>query len=82
LARDGGLEPTREADVETVWEYQDEDTLLCGRLSAGPAVRAIAAAGEARVRGAVLAAVAPYRTPGGAHRLRNQFRFLTAARSG
>ena len=81
LARAGGLEPTREADVGTVWVYQDEATLLRGLLSAGPAVRALAAAGEARVRDAVLA-VAPYRTPGGTYRLRNQFHLVVAMTRG
>jgi hypothetical protein len=65
-----------------VWAYPDERTLLRGLLSAGPAVRAIAEAGEARVRDAVLAAVAPYRTPGCAYRLRNVFRYAVAARQG
>jgi hypothetical protein len=34
------------------------------------------------VRDAVLAAVAPYRTPGDAYRLRNVFRYAVAARQG
>jgi hypothetical protein len=54
-----------------VWDYPDEQRLLRGVLSAGPAVRAIAEAGEARARDAVLAAVARYRTPDGAFRLHN-----------
>jgi len=82
LARAAGLRPVDETDVEVVWAYPDERTLLRGLLSAGPAVRAIAEAGEARVRDAVLAAVAPYRTPGGAYRLRNVFRYAVAARQG
>ena len=82
LARAAGLQPVDEADVEVVWAYPDERTLLRGLLSAGPAVRAIAEAGEARARDAVLAAVAPYRTPGGAYRLRNVFRYAVAARQG
>ena len=69
-------------DLGTVWEYQGEGTLLRGLLSAGPAVRVIAAAGEARAGDAVLAAVAQYRTPGGAYRLRNQFHFVIAMTSG
>jgi SAM-dependent methyltransferase len=82
LARAAGLQPTEEADVEVTWEYPDEPTLLRGLLSAGPAVRAIAEAGEARVRDAVLAAVAPCRTPGGAYRLHNVFRCTIAAHEG
>jgi hypothetical protein len=74
-----GLEPVAARDVETVWAYPDEATLLRGLLSSGPAARAIAEAGEGRVRDAVLAAVAPYRTPDGAYRLHNVFHYLIAA---
>ena len=79
LARDAGLDPADETDVATVWEYPDDDTALRGMLSAGPAVRAIAHAGESRVRDAVLEAVAPYRAPDGSYRLRNVFRYVVAA---
>lgn len=79
LARAAGLQPEAETSVVTVWGYPDEETLLRGLLSAGPAARAIAEAGEARVRDAVLAAVAPYRVPGGAYRLHNVFRYAIAA---
>jgi SAM-dependent methyltransferase len=79
LARDAGLNPVEEADVETVWEYPDDDTLLRGMLSAGPAVRVITQAGESRARDAVLEAVAPYRAPSGSYRLRNVFRYIVAA---
>jgi SAM-dependent methyltransferase len=81
-SRRGRAPAVDETDVEVVWAYPDERTLLRGLLSAGPAVRAIAEAGEARVRDAVLAAVAPYRTPGDAYRLRNVFRYAVAARQG
>jgi SAM-dependent methyltransferase len=80
LARDAGLEPAGERDVQTVWEYPDDDTLLRGMLSAGPAVRAIAHAGESRARDAVLEAVAPYRAPDGSYRLHNVFRYVVASR--
>jgi SAM-dependent methyltransferase len=80
LAHAAGLRTVAEDDVEVVWAYPDEPTLLRGLLAAGPAVRAIAAAGEARVREAVLAAVAPYRTAGGDYRLHNVFRYVIAAR--
>jgi SAM-dependent methyltransferase len=79
LARAAGLQVAEEADVEVVWAYPDASTLLRGLLAAGPAVRAIAEAGEARIRHAILAAVAPYRTPGGAYRLHNLLRYVIAA---
>jgi SAM-dependent methyltransferase len=79
LARAAGLEPVAAREVETVWAYPDEEALLRGLLSSGPAARAIAEAGEGRVRDAVLAAVAPCRTPDGAYRLHNVFRYTIAA---
>jgi ubiquinone/menaquinone biosynthesis C-methylase UbiE len=78
LAREAGLEPVRVTEVECVWQYPDESTALRGLLSAGPAVRAIQASGEAPVRDAVLKAVTPYRLPAGGYELRNTFRYLIA----
>ena len=43
-----------------------------------PAVRAIRAAGEDRVRDAVLGAIDPFRTTSGGCRRENVFRFLAA----
>jgi hypothetical protein len=65
-------------EVTTCWEYAEEDSALRARLSAGPAVRAIAAGGEERVGEAVLAAIAPYRTEPGGYRLENAFRYVVA----
>lgn len=79
LARDAGLEPMRFTEVECVWRYPDEATALRGLLSEGPAVRVIQASGEARVRAAVLKAIAPFRrADGSGYELRNTFQYLIA----
>jgi SAM-dependent methyltransferase len=79
LAAEAGLEPVQEGAVPCPWEYPDLDTTLRGLLSAGPAVRAIKAAGEERVREAVAAAIEPYCLPSGGYRMENRFRYVIAS---
>jgi SAM-dependent methyltransferase len=78
LAASGGLTPVVRRDVECIWSFPDEVTLLRGLMSTGFAVRAIDGIGEERVAAAVLEAVAPYRTSDGAYRLENVFTYLIA----
>lgn len=78
LAREADLEPLATKNVECVWSYPDLDTALRGLLAAGPAVGAIQAAGEPRVRRAVGQAIRPFRTASGAYCLENEFRYLVA----
>jgi hypothetical protein len=60
------------------WLWDDEETALRGLISAGPATRAIEAAGEQATRDAVRTAIAPYRRPDGGYRLENEFVYLVA----
>lgn len=76
LARDAGLTPGEEGDVDCPWSYPDAATALRALLSAGPAVRAINHAGEEAVRSAIAESIAPYRTATGGYLLRNRFRYL------
>jgi SAM-dependent methyltransferase len=78
LAREAGLEPRRTTDVKCVLEYTDEATALRGLLSCGPAVRAIQAAGDERVRCVVLKAIAPFRRADGGYTLTDTYRYLVA----
>lgn len=78
LARDAGLVPGDTVDILCEWRFPDLDTALRAMLSAGPAVRAIRAVGERRVRSAVADAIKPYRTVRGHYQLENTFRFLVA----
>jgi SAM-dependent methyltransferase len=79
LVAEAGLRPQEAAEVECPFDYAELETALRGLLSAGPAVKAIATAGEERVRQAVTEAIAPYRSAGGGYRLENTFRYLLAA---
>ncbi len=78
LASEAGLRPAAREDVSCPWIYPDAATALRGMLSAGPAIRAIHHSGEERVREVTLEAIAPFRTPSGAYRIENKFRYLIA----
>jgi SAM-dependent methyltransferase len=78
LAAGGGLTPGARREVECIWSFPDEATLLRGLMSTGHAVRAIDGTGEERVAAAILEAVAPYRASDGAYRLENVFTYLIA----
>jgi SAM-dependent methyltransferase len=78
LVRDAGLTPDGFHAVSVPWTWADEGTALRGLISAGPAVRAIEAAGEEATRDAVRVAIAPYRRADGGYRLENEFVFLVA----
>jgi SAM-dependent methyltransferase len=78
LAREARLHPVESHDVECIWDYKDEPTLLRAMLSSGRSVSAINRVGEARTIQGILTALVPYRTPEGGYRLRNVFRYLIA----
>lgn len=78
LAGGAALTPDRVAEVTTRWEYPDRETALRGLLAAGPATKAIEAAGDERVSAAVTDALAPYRTASGGYAIENTWRYLIA----
>jgi SAM-dependent methyltransferase len=78
LVGQAGLDPRGADEITTRWDYPDRETALRGMLSAGPAVRAIAAAGEERVAEAVIDAIAPFRTAAGGYAIENSWRYLLA----
>jgi SAM-dependent methyltransferase len=76
LAERAGLTPRTVDEVRTDWLYPDLDTALRGLLAAGPAVKAIAAAGAERVAEAMTDAIAPFRLPSGAYTIANTWRYV------
>jgi SAM-dependent methyltransferase len=78
LAQLAGLEVTAAHDVACALDYPDERALLAGLYAAELGRRAVARAGRAPVRRAVLAGLAEYRTGTGGYRLDNTFRLLAA----
>lgn len=78
LALAAGLHPVEIFDVESPWEYPDEDTAVLGLGSAGVAVRAMQHSGEDAVNAAHAAALAPFKQPDGRYRINATFRCLLA----
>lgn len=78
--KEAGFSAVESQEVVCRWEYRDEETMLRGVLSAGPAVAAIRNTDEARVREAAIVALAPFEKPDGAYVLDNTFRYVVARR--
>jgi len=71
-----GLEVDLVEDVRCAFDFVDERALLATLYNAELGRRAVAVAGRAPVRRAVLAGLAPYRTADGGYRLENTFRLV------
>lgn len=78
LAELAGLHVLSTEDVTCAFDYPSEQALLAGLYASELGRRAIAVAGRAPVRRAVLAGLASYREPGGGYRLDNSFRLVLA----
>lgn len=77
LAAAAGLRPETAFDTSWTYEFPDEEALARGLLSAAGMGDA-AVTSEAELQTAILAALAPYRTPVGSYRLENEWHFLIA----
>ena len=73
-----GLTPEDVIDVDSPWNYPDENTALRGLASSGVAARAAALAGARAVDDAHRAALAPFRKADGSFRIGATCRFLVA----
>jgi SAM-dependent methyltransferase len=74
-----GLAPTPRRVVSAPWQYPDEETMLAGLMSSGPAVAAIESASEQVVREALRTVCAPYRRSDGSYRMENTFHHVICA---
>ena len=79
LASEAGLEPQSAFDVAWAYEYHDEDAALRGLLAAGGLALIAESVGGGVVESAIVASLAPYRTPSGGYRLENEFHFVIAS---
>jgi SAM-dependent methyltransferase len=73
-----GLTPSTAEDVDTPFDFADEDAAYRAFAASGPGIRAIRFAGEDKLRAALLPALAPFRTKSGSYHLDNKFRFVVA----
>lgn len=80
VIEEAGLSLLDSDEVDSPIEYPDEDTMLRGMLSAGPAALAIRTSGEEAARRAALESLAPFRNASGGYRLENRFRIAIATR--
>jgi len=78
MATEAGLVPETAGDLVSGLAFADDEALVRQLLSPGSVVLAARAAGEAPVREAILASMAPFRTPAGGYRLENEWRYLIA----
>ncbi|MEZ4521976.1 MAG: class I SAM-dependent methyltransferase [Thermomicrobiales bacterium] len=78
LARRAGLQPRHGDSLTDAWDFPDLEMLLRCTLSAGVMTPALEVAGEARVREAITAAVAPFRREDDSYHLESEFTYLIA----
>ena len=73
-----GLKPGRAVDVDTPFEFKDDETGYRAMAASGPGIRANRLVGQDKLRAALLAALAPFKTASGSCHLDNKFRFVVA----
>ena len=78
LAGAAGLTPREGRYLEATFTYEDSDALTRAILASAAGARAIAAAGEAATRQALLEGMRRFRTSSGAYRIENEWRYLVA----
>jgi SAM-dependent methyltransferase len=78
IASEAGLEPESAFDLSWAYEYPDEPSLARAMLSPGLVVEASRAAGERRIRDAIVEALAPYRMADGGYRLETEWHYVVA----
>jgi SAM-dependent methyltransferase len=78
LAAEAGLQPQEAFDSTWAFEYADDDAVARAMMAPGPVIEVIRAAGEERVRQAILGALGPYRDDSGVYRLPNEWHYLIA----
>ena len=78
IAAAAGLTPHAAFDHAWAFEYPDEEALGRGMVAAGGMAEIVGPSGEGALRKAIVDALAPYRTPHGGYRLRNEWHYLVA----
>jgi hypothetical protein len=73
-----GLKPGRAVDVDTPFDFKDDETGYRAMAASGNGIRAARVAGPDKLRAALLAALAPFKTASGSCHLDNKFRFVVA----
>jgi hypothetical protein len=78
IATEAGLTPESTLDTFWAYDYPDEEALARGMLAAGGLAVVAEGTGGDVVRTAIVESLAPYRTPSGGYRLKNERHYLIA----
>jgi SAM-dependent methyltransferase len=78
LATQAGLEPERAFDATWAYEYPDQDTLRRALVAPAGIAVLVGPDREDEFKDAIVARMAPHRTPSGGYRLQNEFHYLIA----
>lgn len=81
ILENSGFDVKESADVDSIWDYPDIDTLLRGLLSTGPAAKAIDRVGYDQVAEAVTASLQPFIRPDGHIVYNNKWRVVIAQKN-
>ena len=73
-----GLTPGQAEDVDTPFDFADEDAAYRAFAASGPGIRAVRHAGEDKLRAMLSSVFAPFKTKSGSLHLDNKFRFVLA----
>jgi SAM-dependent methyltransferase len=79
IAAEAGLIPQSTFDLSWAYEYPDEEELARAMLAPAGLGELVGPERENEVRGRIVEALAPFRTPEGGYRLENEFHFLIAS---
>lgn len=78
IATQAGLEPERAFDSSWAYEYPDAETLRRALVAPAGIAVLVGPGHEQAVKDAIVAGLAPHRTPDGGYRLQNEFHSLIA----
>ena len=78
IATQAGLEPERAFDTTWAYEYADAETLRRALVAPAGIAVLVGTDHEEAVKDAIVARLAPHRTPDGGYRLQNEFHSLIA----
>ena len=81
FVKDCGFTIIHQADIDCVWDYENEDIALKGLISAGPIAKAIDNSGFDLVYNAVSEAIKPYIRIDGSVCYKNKYRIVTAKKN-
>ena len=78
LAREAGLIPVSESEIDCVWNFKDKNDALRTMLSAGLISLVIQKIGEQKVREIAGTVIENFKQPDGSYQIKNTFKCLVS----